>query len=446
MELGLRTLSHDLWKMLKDDIWMVRGRDLPVPRRFGLRALRVMVLAVKGFYRDGCMARAAVLTFHMLLSVAPILAVLLGVAKGFGLEERIQTALYQEFPAQEEVLKHLLLIASRVLEQTRGGIVAGLGVAVLLWAVIRIWMQMEEAFNEIWRVPHGRSIPQRAVDYMAATVISPVLWLASTASAVYITATVRTVTEAYTAVQPLGPVIITLLSWLPYAVIWILLSFVYIFIPNTRIRWSSGILAGVIAGTAYQLFQWVYIEFQIGVSRYNAVYGSFAALPLFLIWLNISWMIVLLGAELSYAFQNADNYEFEPNTRNMSHGLKMTLALWITHYVARAFDEGRDPPGSDEISRALDMPHVMADPLLNELVDAGVLIRAQHGKRDDIRYHPARPLEKLTMLSIMESLEKRGDNALSVGDSEVLDRIMNRMEEFSEALREKSANTPIVDV
>jgi membrane protein len=434
-----------LYRYLDSGIWLLRARDLPPARRLALRLLRVAVLTLRGFYHDQCFLRAAALTFNMLLSVAPILAVVIGVAKGLGLERFIEQTLLDEFPSQETVVRHLLEITTKVLDQMRGDVVAGLGLALIIWSVVRIWMQMEDAFNTIWGVKEGRSITRCAVDYTAASILCPVLWLAGSGSAVYIGATVRDVTARVAMAEEISPLVSSALGCLPYGVFWVLLSFIYIFIPNRRIHWDAGIIAGIAAGTAYQFFQWTYITFQIGVSKYNAVYGSFAALPLFLVWLNWSWMIVLLGAELAYACQNVDVHEFEPNTRNMSHGIRMTLALWVARHVVLCFREGKKPPVAKDIARELDLPLMMAERLLEDLAGAGVLVRAagNHGLEG---YHPARPEKDLTLLYIVKSLELAGGNTAGFADSEVYRRVVERLNRFGAALEASPENAPIGDV
>ena len=172
-----------------------------------------------------------------------------------------------------------------------------------------------------------------------------------------------------------SPVVFFLLKLLPYGLLWGLFTFLYIFMPNTKVRFTSGLLAGIIAGTIFQIVQWAYITFQIGAANYNAIYGSFAALPLFLVWLQLSWLIVLYGAELSFAHQNVDTYEFEPDALQASHRLKMLLSLQIAQHLIKNFATASDPPSAAQISHRLEIPIRLVNEILSELVKSGIFRR-----------------------------------------------------------------------
>ena len=275
------------------EVWRLRLKDLSRTKSFLIKHLRVILLTLRGFDEDKCQLWASALTFYTLLSIVPILAMAFGIAKGFGLERNLERQLLDRFPGQEEVFVRILEFAQKLLVETRGGLIAGIGVALLIWTVVRVLSNVESSFNHIWGIKEQRALGRKFSDYLFIMFISPILLVISSSLTVFITTQVTSITQRIAFLSFFNPFIYFSLNVLPYAIMWGLFTFIYIFIPNTKINIVSGLLAGVIAGTLYQATQFAYITFQLGVAQYNAIYGSFAALPLFLVWLQISWFIVL---------------------------------------------------------------------------------------------------------------------------------------------------------
>ncbi|MCA9398486.1 MAG: YihY/virulence factor BrkB family protein, partial [Candidatus Omnitrophica bacterium] len=376
---------------LRVGVWRIRADKLPKTKSFWIRQLRIILLAIRGFDEDKCTLRASALTFFSLLSVVPIVAMAFGIAKGFGFEKRLETELLEKMPGQEEVAAQIIGFAQSFLQNTQGGVIAGIGVAVLFWTVIKVLGQIESAFNDVWGIRKSRSFGRKFSDYLSIMLICPILLIMSSSLTVMVTSQVTLIMEKITILGPVAPFILKLLKLLPYAVLWIVFTFIYIFMPNTEVKFRSGLLAGIIAGTIYQLVQWVYITFQIGASKYGAIYGSFAALPLFLIWLQVSWLVVLFGAEISFAEQNVETYEFEPDCLKVSRHFKNLMSLRIVHLCVHNFVNEQKPWRASEISHALEMPIRLTRELLFELVEAKILSEV---KLDDTKpitaYQPAR--------------------------------------------------------
>ena len=274
-------------QFLKQDIWRIRASKLSKRTSIWLRSLRIFLLSIKEFSTDKCMLRASALTFYSLLSIVPIFAMAFGVAKGFGVQSLLEQRLLSSFQGQEEAINKVIVFSNTLLENTRGGLLAGIGIALLFWAVIKMLGNIEKSFNDIWGVRHERSMGRKFSDYLSLMLICPILIIMSGSLTVFITTQVTLITEKVALLGYLGPIIFTSLNILSYAVIWILLTFIYSFMPNMKIPLSSALAGGIIAGTLYKFVQFGYIHFQVGVSKYNAIYGSFAALPLFLVWLQM---------------------------------------------------------------------------------------------------------------------------------------------------------------
>jgi len=215
--------------------------------------------------------------------------------------------------------------------------------------------------------------------------------------------------------------------------------------PNAKVRLSSAFMGGVIAGTMYQLVQWGYIHFQIGVSKYGAIYGSFAALPLFLLWLQISWLVVLYGAEVAFAHQNEATYEFEPDCKRASRQARKTLALKICQFIFKRFDQNELPLKGVEISQQLDIPIRLVNDTLYELVQAGILNEVKDEASKSHTYQPAHSIEHLTVQAVLEALEESGDNNLSFLRTQEFDGLRKCVGDLTENARLSEGNKVLKD-
>jgi membrane protein len=223
-----------------------------------------------------------------------------------------------------------------------------------------------------------------------------------------VTNEITEMTQRVTFFSAFSPVILFFLSLLPYSVVWMLFIFIYLLVPNTKVSLKSGVVAGVLAGSLYQVLQWVYVFFQIGVAKYNAVYGSFAALPLFLVWLQTSWLVVLFGAELSFAIDNAERYEFERDCLDASLRFKRMVSLRIVEQAVKQFNDGEPPISAVALSHQLETPIRLVRECLYDLVQAGILNAVGSEGDADERYQPALHPEKLTIKVVWDALDARG--------------------------------------
>jgi len=405
---GKDTFLNKLIRFVSTDVWRIETRKLTRARSFLIRQIRTVLLAVKGFNEDNLQLRASALTFYSLLSIVPVIAMAFGVAKGFGFQKMLQQRLLEQFPGQEEVMLQVTNFANALLDNTKGGMVAGIGVAVLFWTVIKVLGNIELSFNYIWGVKTPRSLGRKFSDYLSIMLICPILLLASSSVTVFITTQVKNIAGQIEILGAFTPVIFTALKLLPFIIYWGLFTFVYIFMPNTKVKFQSALLAGIVAGTIYQIVQFVYIDFQIGVSRFNAIYGSFAAAPLFLVWLQISWIIVLFGAEISFANQNVDTYEFEPDCLEASPSFKKMVSLRIMNLIVKRFAHDEEPLSDSEISQKLEIPIRLVRQTLYDLVKAGLLFESSRGDDKQNGYQPAHDVCDITITYVLDALDHAG--------------------------------------
>ena len=443
---NIRDLISRVISFIRTDIWRIRLDDLPFGKSFLIRQLRIIILAIRGYDEDKCFVRASSLTFYTLLSIVPVVAMFFGVAKGFGFEKMLERRLYENFPGQEEILVKVVNFAHSLLQETQGGIIAGIGMAVLFWSVLKVLNNIERSFNEIWEIKTGRSWGRKFSDYLSIMLISPIFIIMSGSVTVFITTEVEQITQRIALIGMLSPLIFFMLKLLPYILVWMLFTFLYILMPNTKVNFKAGLVGGIVAGTLYQIAQFAYIGFQIGAARYSAIYGSFAALPLFLMWLQISWWIVLFGAELSFANQNVDTYEYEPDCLNISPGFKKLLTLQVTHLLIKNFSNGEKPLTYSQISNHLNMPVRLVHQIIFDLIESGLVSETRTKADKEFAYQPARDINKMTIQYVLEALDQTGTDDIPVAKTEDYVALSDALQNFGEAMEKSSANKLLKDI
>ena len=435
-----------LTRFITSDIWRIRIDSLSLSKALIIKPLRVLVLAVRGFDQNKCSLKASALTFYTLMSIVPVAALAFGIAKGFGFEDKLQQQLLEKLQGQEEVIRRVIDFAHSLLENTKGGLVAGIGVVVLFWTVIKLLGNIEASFNEIWGIEKSRTLARKFSDYLSAMLLCPLLVIVAGSLNVAIAGKVSLAAGKLDLIKTAAPLIHFGLKLLPYVFVWLLFTFVYVFMPNTKVNISSGLVGGIVAGTLYQLAQWAYIKFQVGIASNNAIYGGFAALPLFLIWLQMSWLIVLLGAEMSFAHQHARSYEFEPDCLSASYSFKELLALRITQLLALNFQGGGPPLTTDDIVARLETPVRLVQQVIDSLVACGIVSELIGAADKTIAYQPAKHIDLLTIASVTEALKQHGIDTLPLQQTPELAAIINTMQHMKEEIGKSSHNIPLKDI
>jgi membrane protein len=388
--------SETLWQPLPPETGGLKANGLPL--------LRMVVLTAQGYRENRSALRASALSLYSLLALVPVAAMAIGIAQGFGFERRLEATLMERFAGQEEVFQYVITFARKLLENTRGGVVAGIGVGALFWAVIKVLGQIESAFNHIWKVP-SRTWERRFADYLAIMLLGPLLLITASSATVYLQTQVTAMADRLHLPTMVGPVIALAFKLGPYLLMWVLFSLVYMVMPNTRVRLWSGLLAGLIAGTIFQLAQSAYIDLQILVSKYNAVYGSFAALPLFLIWLQLSWLIVLVGAEVAHTHQHRQHLARLRVKREHSHREQQLLAVRLCRRIVQRYSAGDPPLDLSRLAEALDLTEAELQAPLDALVANGILNRVLAADDEPGGYQPGRDPELITLAHILAALD-----------------------------------------
>jgi membrane protein len=434
---------------MRHGIWEVRLNKIGPAKAIPIRCLRVVLLAVRGFMEDNCQKTASVLTYYSILNAVPLIAVAFAIAKGFGLEKLVRQQIIEmadNAQWQSEITQQILNFSGSLLEQAKGGLIAGLGIVLLFYTVITILGKIEEFFNDIWDVRKSRSLVRKFSDYLAILVLAPVLLVVSSSVTVVAASKLGEIIKSYSALGHIGPLISFLMSFIPYVSIWALLTALYLVMPNTRIPVRSAVIGGIAAGTLYQLVQWIYIKFQIGVSSYGAIYGSFAALPLFLGWLQTSWIIILFGAELAHADRHYETFGFQPDYSRIGGAARKLLALRIYHLLVRRFSKAEPPNTIDEIAYALEIPIRLTGDILSDLMAAGLVVEVVRANLNDIAFQPGRSVQGITIRDVIEAYEQTGQAVLPTARSEEENQISAYLKSISETIERSSGNVKIVDI
>lgn len=393
-----------VYNFIRHDIWRITGNELSRSRLVLYNILKTLVLAIRGFISDQLGVKSSALTYSILFAIVPIIALFISIAKGFGIEGAVEGLLQGTYIDKMNLTPMVMHFVERYLATAHGGIFLGIGIIILLWSVLSFFMQVENAFNDIWQVKKSRSIIRQFTTYFAVILLIPILIAVSSGLSIYISSTVSNL-FLYNIISPLVRILVKLS---PFFINWIVFMLLYMAIPNTRVKFVNALVAGMIAGTAFQLFQMLYISGQINLSRYNAIYGGFAAIPLLLLWIRISCLIVLFGAELSYAAQNIHNYEYETDTKMISVRYKNFLYLYITYLVIKHFELQKPPLTSEEISIKNNLPIRLVNQLLTKLVEASVLIEVFNETNKSKSYQPAVDINQLTAGFLFDQLETKG--------------------------------------
>ena len=395
---------------------------------------KVIVFAVKGFREDRCDLRASSLTLFTLLSIVPVMAMAFGIAKGFGFKEILEERVLELFAGQEEVIQNVLSFSNNLLEKTKGGLVAVLGIILLFYSLIKLIGHIENAFNKIWWVKGDRPLVRKFTDYIAISITAGVLIIFSSSANIFIAAYLAKFLSLIALPENIKNLISLGLNIFPFLPIWILFIFFYIFIPNNKVDIKAALAGGIIAGTIFQVAQMIYLKFQVGVSSYNAIYGSFAALPLFLIWLQTSWAIVLFGAEIAFSWENTEALE----TQNIEYSkisirVRKLIILRIVHLCVSRFAKKELPASDMDIASEIKIPLKIVKVLLAKLIECNVLLEVN--RRDSIGYVPASDIEGLTILDVLTAFEQRGEDIIQAGYTTELKALEESLNEFTKACK-----------
>jgi membrane protein len=416
--------SRDTFNAL---VWGGDLRSLRGVRLLLVRVVRTIYVLVRDLLSGQLSLRAMSLVYTTLLSLVPLLAVSFSVLKGFGVHNLIEPLLLSFLeplgPQGEQVAGHII----QFVENVKVGVLGSVGLALLIYTVVSLIQKIEAAFNDVWRIESKRSLAQRFSNYLSVILIGPVMMF----TALGITASVmnNSLVQHIVSIKPFGSVLIMLGRLVPYFLVCLAFTFVYVFIPNTRVKPSAGLLGGLVAGTLWQTTGWAFAAFIAGSAKYAAIYSSFAILILLLIWLYINWLVLLIGAQISFYVQNPQYLTMTQVRLVLSNRFKEHLALVIMYLVASNHYHKREPWRRDTLAERLDLPDEAVRRLLEILVDAGYLVETA---TDPCGYLPAMDSDTVQVADLLAAVRQAGESrflsAARLASAVPIDELMHRIE------------------
>ena len=402
------------------DIWRITENEVSGLKEIYINIIKTVILAVRGFQSENLQTKASALTYSTLLSIVPLLAVLLGIAKGFGFQGTVRQELFDYFPGHEMELNKAFEFVESYLAQAQGGVIIGVGLILLFYTVINLISSVEDTFNDIWQIQKSRPWYRKISDYLALFLVLPVLMTASSGLSIFMSTLQNSFLGQYLFFTPLVELFLHIA---PYIITTLAFTGLYVSLPNTKVRFVNGLVAGFIAGCAFQLFQFIYISGQIWVSKYNAIYGSFAALGGGGRGLQLSWLICLFGAELSYASQNVKKFSFERDSKSISRRYKDFLTLLIASLIVKRFVKGEKPYTADELSDAYRIPIRITTQILYLLTELNIIIEVNYGNDDRVAYYqPAIDVNKITVSYLLTRMDEYGSENFKIDTSKLFSK------------------------
>ena len=411
----MKKLSQ-ITEFVRYDMWRRTTTELDTwYKRLGYRIARTITLVVRGFTSKNLNDQAKALTYSLIFAVIPILAMIVAVAKGFGVADVIEKQLNASFLGETNMVPTIMSMVERYLETAQDGVFIGIGILILLWAVYSFFQSVEAAFNRIWNVKKSRSILRQATTYIAIVVIIPVLIVCSAGIDIFVNTTV----ESTIHVEALHDFFHTSgVKMLQFALCWLFFTWMYVAIPNTKVRFWSGFIPGVLMGTLFQLLQMLSVYLIALLSRTSIVYGAFASIPILMTWLQWTCLLILIGAEMSYAIQNNEQFEYEQDLNSMSRRYKDFIMLYLLSRIVKRFEAGEAPYTAHELAVRDHLPIRLVNRLLSRMVETFVLREVYQEGDEDKAYQPALDTHKISVSMVMDRIDMQGTEEFLQAPSE----------------------------
>ncbi len=399
-------LIHDAIRFLTYDVWRLTAENVSGSVRYLISIIKAIFLSIRFFLSDRMMEKASALTYYTLLAIVPLFALVLGIAKGFNVQDMLEQTLSSGAASNNDTIKYIFTFANSYLEHAQTGVIMGIGIVMLLWVIYSLIGNIESVFNQIWQQKKGRSTVRKVTDYLSIMIVIPIL--------IFFVCGLQIFSHAILSSTYFNDVLTDTIrwvfKWVPFIIIIFVFTLVYMVLPNTKVKFQNALVAGAVAGTGFVIFQNFYLSGQIWVSKYNAIYGSFAALPLLLLWLQMSWVICLYGAELSFAAQNMRNFEFEEDTQNISRRYYDFLCVVVSGLIYSDFPNKKHT--TEDISSILHLPSKLTGNIVAHLRDLQVIDETidVRGREEEHVWDPGKPVGDYTIGQLIEDIDIHGSS------------------------------------
>lgn len=396
--------------------------------------LKTINISIKSFLNADLQSQACALTYRTSLAVVPALAMLFAIGRGFGFQTILQDELFAIFPGQHEAIKHVLYFADSYLNESSEGVFVGIGLLFLLWTLISLLSNVETTFNLIWGIKHGRSYWRKIADYTAMLLILPILMICGAGLSIFLSSALQN-TFHFAFMTPLISAALEGASWL---ITWLFFAGVFMLVPNTKVKFANAFVAGAITGTGFKVLQWLFVTGQLYVTKYNAIYGSFSFLPLMLLWMQLTWMIVLCGALVCYSSQNIFLYAFSAQVSEISPNYRRSVTIAVATVIIKRFLERKPAITQEEIMLETEIPPRLLSDVLEELTGAGIIDRVVlNTKEEQFGFQPALDPGVITIGLLRNKIQNMGRADFIPEFSEKFSSILqttSKIDQASEAL------------
>lgn len=398
--------QRTLQQKIKHLLWEQNPNELSWLQRTLLRQAQTAVLVVRDFGINQSMLRASALTYYTMLSIVPLLALTFALLKAFGVQNLLEPLILEKLNVGDGQAVQAIL---GYINNTQVGKMGAIGLALLLFAVVSLLTNVEKAFNHVWGISEIRPLMRRFSDYLSVILVGPVLII----SAISMTSSLASnnLVQKLIEMQLVGSLILLLFKIVPFIFMWMAFTVLYVFMSNTRVEWRAAFIGGVVGGTLWQLAQWAYVNFQVGVAKYNAIYGTMAALPIFMIWVYLSWVIVLFGLGVTYAKQNLRTSGRDLRGSEVSRNCYEQVALVLLVTLADRFSRGEKALHPHELAKLLFIPPRLCRNILLLLVELGFVaeLSTRLGRRS---YQLGRSAEHLSLAEFLKTMRDKGEEVL----------------------------------
>ncbi len=388
--------SKAKWEYVSEGVWK-DPRDTIL-----VQTLKIINLSLRSFFNKDLQSVSMSLTYSTVLAIVPALALLFAIGRGFGFQNLLVDNLYRYLPSQSTALSAVLEFVDSYLSQASQGVFVGVGLVMLLWTMISLMGRMEAAFNKIWDVKRPRTIYRKLSDYTSICLMVPILMVCSSGISIFMS-------SAMAEMGLFTPLIGMLLDASPFFLVCLAFTLLFLLIPNTKVRFRYAFLSGVICGISFQILQLLFVNGQIYVSKYNAIYGSFAFLPLLLIWLQLSWLILLFGCMLTYSAQNVFVFNYADDIRRISRNYYSTMAVGVMAVVVRRQWLRLPPLSNNEIAAMYGVPVRLATFIADRLHHAGLIYFVMETD-DEQKLVPAVDLSTFSVGALLTELDADGSS------------------------------------
>lgn len=440
----LKAFIERLTVFLTKDIWSFELYQKGPLRRAVANTVKVVVIAVRTFIDDKVMTRAAALTYSTLFAIVPILALIFAIARGFGFEN-IVTGLFERGVIGQNSKDTVMDFINQYLQyaSNSSGFFVGIGLLFLLFSVYSLADGIEANLNSIWHVKKARGMGRKITDYFSLLLLIPI-GIICLCGMSKLTSKILSQMEGF---QLLGGFAQFLLEIaLPYILAGLILTGFYMFMPNTKVKFKYAIIPGIIAGCLFQALQNLYFNGQFSLSSYNAIYGGFAALPLFLLWCNISWAIILFGCELAYVSQNNDNFNYFKEPEKISRRHEDFYSLMVMSLICKRFNSREPALTMKEIVHKLQIPHRYVISSLDTLTDAGLLETVMQDDEREPAYVPSTDTQSLTVVNVLAAINSYGYCDLDHALENKLRESLLKIDQERKNLSGNIWDTPVADL